>query len=280
MTAHRSLTHVYGIARAVALTDLPDRPSEPEGDGLGPPRRVACGDLAAVVGAVAVPRGASFDDLLRDNRRAERLILRHHGVLDALMGRCTVLPLRFGTVFVADPDDRRVKEALACDRPRLTKAIDRIDGAIEWGLKVYCARDRMGRWLAGQSLALIGLDRAAADADQGKAFFLRRRAERLTRDETDREIARCLAHASGVLLSAARASVAAKVQPAEVHGRQADMVFNGAYLVDCRQQLTFFDLVDELSAMHATRGLEYETTGPWPPYSFAAGGLGGDGHGR
>ena len=60
-----------------------------------------------------------------------------------------------------------------------------------------------------------------------------------------------------------------KFQAAAVHGRADDMVWNGAYLVAKPDEERFFDLIEELRTVLGPRGFHYETSGPWPPFSFA-----------
>ncbi len=49
----------------------------------------------------------------------------------------TVLPLRFGAVF---SDDDGVATALAMHCDALWEALDRVDGAREWGVKIFVIR--------------------------------------------------------------------------------------------------------------------------------------------
>ena len=60
-----------------------------------------------------------------------------------------------------------------------------------------------------------------------------------------------------------------KFQPAAVHGRADDMVWNNAYLVAKPAEERFFALIGELRKVHGPRGFHYEINGPWPPLSFA-----------
>jgi hypothetical protein len=48
------------------------------------------------------------------------------------------------------------------------------------------------------------------------------------------------------------------------------MVLNGAYLVDEANLEAFGAALAALEETYAAQGFEYELTGPWPPYHFAA----------
>ncbi|MFQ5814466.1 MAG: GvpL/GvpF family gas vesicle protein [Anaerolineae bacterium] len=49
-----------------------------------------------------------------------------------------------------------------------------------------------------------------------------------------------------------------------------EMVLNGAYLVDETELEAFRTVLATLEPTYADQGFEYELTGPWPPYNFAA----------
>ena len=73
-----------------------------------------------------------------------------------------------------------------------------------------------------------------------------------------------------VLAEIARAAISNPPQRRELHGRAATMVLNGAYLVDRDRAAEFGAAVDALAAHWAPRGLEFQLTGPWPPYNFTS----------
>jgi hypothetical protein len=60
-----------------------------------------------------------------------------------------------------------------------------------------------------------------------------------------------------------------KLQPAAVHGRADEMVWNNAFLVAKPDEERFFAVLDELRKVNRPFGFHYEINGPWPPFSFA-----------
>ena len=124
--------YVYGIIRAEKGGE---EPIVPPLEGLaGNPVRTIVGDgLAALVSMVATPAdGTSFEEELKDPEQAKRLILAHHRVLQCLLDERTVLPMRFGALFT---DDEKVSEMMHEHRQGLLKALERVEGAREWGVK-------------------------------------------------------------------------------------------------------------------------------------------------
>ena len=269
------LAYVYGIVSSASDVECFEAASVLAGATFGPPRLVSSDGLTAVVSDLTLSDDVSLAALVENGPDAEKLVLQHHRVLQALIVRQSVLPFRFGALF---DGDRGVVDALVRHREALLGAIGRIDGAVEWGLKVYCVRQKLGQWLPGDIPALVALEAQMASAGEGRSFFLRRQHQRLVEEETEQAIARCLNHMGERLDSTVREFASGKLQPTEVHGRDGAMVFNGACLVDRGLEELFFELVEDLREAYAGFGFDHEITGPWPPYSFADCQLGGDKH--
>ena len=49
------------------------------------------------------------------------------------------------------------------------------------------------------------------------------------------------------------------------------MILHGAYLVDAAAQAQFRDEVGAVARGRGDDGVDFELTGPWPPYNFAEG---------
>jgi hypothetical protein len=264
--AEAQCVYVYGIVRAEKGGKEPTIPSL-KGLAGNPVRTIAGDGVAALVSMVATPAdGTPFEEELKDPEQAKRLILDHHRVLQSLLDTRTVLPMRFGALFT---DGEKVSEMLHEHRQGLLEALERVEGAREWGVKIYCDCSVLRRHLGEKSPAVLAAQGELAAAAQGRAFFLQRRIARLGDEEVERIIAEDVKESRLRLCEIARADASMKFQPAAVHGRADDMVWNGAYLVARPDEERFFDLIEELRKVHEPLGFHYETNGPWPPFSFA-----------
>jgi len=258
--------YVYGITRANARGAEPNIPPL-KGIAENSVRTIVGDGLAALVSMVATPAdGTSFEEELQDPEQAKRLILDHHRVLQSLLDVQTVLPMRFGALFT---DDERVSEVLRDHRQGLLDALDRVEGAREWGVKIFCDRSILSLHLGKASPAVLAAQSELAAAAQGRAFFLQRRIERLGEEEAERAIAEAAEESRLQLCEVARADASMKLQPAAVHGRPDDMVWNNAFLVARADEERFFAAIDELLTANRPLGFHYEINGPWPPFSFA-----------
>ncbi len=258
--------YVYGIIRA---NEDGKEPIVPPLNGLADnPIHTIVGDgLAALVSMPAMKAdGTPFEEELKDPEQAKSLILDHHRVLQRLLDTRTVLPMRFGALFT---DAEKVSEALHEHRHGLLEALERVEDAREWGVKIFCDRSVLDHHLSEASPAVLAARDELAAARQGRAFFLQRRIARLGEEEAERAIAQGAEESRRSLCDIVRADASMKLQPAAVHGRADDMEWNGAFLVAKPAEERFFALIDELRKVHGPLGFHYETNGPWPPFSFA-----------
>ena len=74
------------------------------------------------------------------------------------------------------------------------------------------------------------------------------------------------------LVAVAEDGVPLDLQSRELSGRDEEMVFNAAYLVEDRER--FEEELGALADEHRARGVDFELTGPWPPYNFVPSELG------
>ncbi|MGW2825005.1 GvpL/GvpF family gas vesicle protein [Streptomyces sp. NPDC001443] len=151
----------------------------------------------------------------------------HRGVVDALTAVTTPLPLRPATVC---PDDSALRLMLETHGAAFTRALDRLDGRVEWSVNVYTETQptRMSEEAERFVTRLHGLLSRYAD-------------ESCFRDPQDSTF-------SGAA------------------GRAGHTVLNASYLVARTDSEQFVELVDRLKG--DAPGLRVELTGPWAAYSF------------
>jgi len=273
MSSATSIVYVYGILTNCSHLAL----DMPPGDlaGLvesGPLRILPFDNIAALVCDFVLPDGTDLETILEDSQSAERLILNHHQVLVDMVGRRTILPLRFGAVFT---EDAGVIAALSDRYSALQIALGRIDGALEWGVKTFCNRELLRQRVTGTVPEIGGLEREIADQGEGKAFFLRRRIERLILEEVEKTLEQCVAGMQEQLNLSVLEEVSVKLQPPTVHGHEHDMISNRSYLIGRGAEDSFMQSLENLRAAYAPFGLEYQMNGPWPAYSFSDKNFGG-----
>jgi Gas vesicle synthesis protein GvpL/GvpF len=246
--------YVYGVVRASKADD--DVAGEVRGvDPEGRILFVADGEVAALASVVSLAEfgDGAIEDNLHDPAWLTEKVRAHDAVLHGVLKNASLVPFRFGAIF---RDEEQVRRMLR-SQTRLPATLDRLDGTVELGVKGYVDAERFAR------------SREPGEPDDpaaaGRAYLLRKQAERRLAEERRAFGAELAAAAHEELSSAARE---ARLNPIR-SGDDGDMFLNGAYLVEEGETAAFRARVDELERTHASDGVRFEPTGPWPPYNFA-----------
>ena len=174
--------------------------------------------------------------------------VRHQAVLSKLAGRGAVLPARFGLVF---SNEKTILRHMASRRRELRAQFRKVEGADEWGIKVF--RLNPGPQLI--NVAKSGSDYLKKKADAMHAELARSERGRALPDEING-------------FAAELKKVARDVAPGgSVSRGQPGLEWQVSILLPKEQRAKFNALV-ERSASAWAGAHRIEVTGPWPPYSF------------
>jgi hypothetical protein len=243
------LRYVYAVCRPFASA----LQSQLTGVAGVPPRQVPHHGLIAVVSTVPEadfaeePLRAHLEDLdwLTATARA------HQGVIDALTAVTTPLPLRLGTVF---RDDSGVRVMIEAHEEEFRRTLDRLEGRVEWGVKVYLETpaEEPGRPVARPA--------------SGRDYLRQRRRQSQSAEETWRRAEEFATGLHRALADFAEDSRLHAPQNPALSGAAGRNVLNAAYLVPRAHSEEFVELVDRTK--DEAPGIRVELTGPWAAYSF------------
>lgn len=244
------LRYVYAVCRPFRAA----HEDGPAGIGGVPPRLLPHEGLVAVVGTVPEtdfaeePLRARLEDLewLTATARA------HQGVVDWLTAVTTPLPLRLATVFRDDSGVRAMLQERADD---FHHALDRLDGRVEWGVKVFAETET--------APAPEQPHKPATGRDYLRQRRLRQQAHAEIRENTEQFARRLHETLSG----RAEDSRLHTPQNPALSGSSGRNVLNAAYLVPRAESEAFVTKVDQEKS--GIPGVRVELTGPWAAYSFS-----------
>ncbi|NEB05452.1 GvpL/GvpF family gas vesicle protein [Streptomyces sp. SID13726] len=245
------LRYVYAVCRPFGAA----LQSQLTGLGGDPPRLLTHRGLIAVVSHVPEqdfaegPLRAHLEDLdwLTATVRA------HQCVIDALTAVTTPLPLRLGTVF---RDDSGVRTMIEAGEEDFLRTLDRLDGRVEWGVKVYAETE------PGEPERPA----PAAQPASGRDYLRQRRQQTRAREDTWQQAESFATRLHATLSAHAEDSRLHAPQNATLSGASGRNVLNAAYLVPRKHSEEFVELVDRTK--DDTPGMRVELTGPWAAYSF------------
>lgn len=246
------LRYVYAVCRPFG-TPLQ---SQLTGVGGAPPRLLHHHGLVAVVSTVPErhfaeePLRAHLEDLdwLTETARA------HQQVIDALTTVTTPLPLRLATVF---RDDSAVRTMMEAREEFFRRTLDRLDGRVEWGVKIYAETEPEE---SGEP------EPSSGNAASGRDYLRRRSARVRTREERWEKAEHFAARLHETLSEYAEDSQLHAPQNPALSGQAGRNVLNAAYLVPRNRSEEFVELVDRTK--DDPSGMRVELTGPWAAYSF------------
>jgi hypothetical protein len=248
--------YVYGVVPADADADLFEGAESV--DSSRPVVLLSDGPLAAIVSRVPLAEFGeeAIQSNLHDPAWLEEKVRAHDGVLEAALGRTALVPFRFGTIYRGEEQVR----AMLREHGELSGTLDRLRAKIELGVKGFLDAERFAARRA----------ESPPEAGGGRAYLLRKQAERELAEEREAFIAACAQEAHERLGAVAEEARANPLQRPEVSGRPGEMFLNAAYLVFTDGAEAFRSTLRELQSSHVADGVEYELTGPWPPYNFVA----------
>jgi hypothetical protein len=254
-------TYLYCLVRSPRAPSLAGTPRGLP--GAAPPRALdAGGGVWAVVATVPLARygAAPVERNLRDLKWVSACAVAHEAVVASFLAATAVVPAK---LFILFDDDARALAHVTRERRRIERALERVAGCAEWGVRVHLDERRA-------LLRASARDGNGARAAVSGTGFLQRK-QRVHR--AARELgARARAHVDEMFEELAARASDARRRPPEPSGPSARLVLDAAYLVPRGGAAGFKQAVRAATRALAPSGYDVTLTGPWPPYNFVAGG--------
>jgi len=204
---------------------------------------------------------------LTDMGWVEKKVRQHEKVIKEIMQYTTVLPFKFGTVFRAGENVQGLLEKHATE---FKKIISELEGKEEWGLKIYCDLEKFKDILQRGDEKIKEIEQEIASVSKGKAYFLKKKKDELINNISDERISEYTLDSFDGLERLSAAFKINKLFPYEVTQKKEKMVLNAAFLISKERMKDFNSTSVYLKAKYKPKGLEFDWTGPWPPYNFTA----------
>jgi hypothetical protein len=255
--------YLYCFARAGKVRDI----SAVGVDGRNGVIAKEAGGVAAVSSPVLLDDfcGESADANMKDPAWVIPRACRHEHVIEEVMSRSSVLPVRFGAVFSSSEALRQLLEQ-ECEG--ICRFLDWVRDKEEWCLKGFVYADRAREWLMASDPALAD-QRAQMPESPGARYF---QQKRLLADA--RLQSREWAHAVAQQVEAELKELVLEFRPLrlqqrDLSGTDAEMVWNWALLLPRERVADLRRRAGEIGARYAEQGLTLDVSGPWPPYNFS-----------
>ena len=228
-------------------------------DAAHPPHDVDLADAKGLDGAAvyALPYrdiAAAVSDLGRAPLTpGPEVALQYESIIERLMARYCLLPMRFGTLV---RNDAAVMGILQKHYPAFIRNLKQVKDRVEYGLKLLWDVER----IKGHALVEVRETVPPLNEDSPPKKYLRQKLQEHRGEEALRQKAERVIETIHPPLKALSACSKAKTMITP------KIIFDAAYLVATAQQETFIQTVQALDAQQPE--LEFLLTGPWPPYNF------------
>jgi hypothetical protein len=211
-------------------------------------------NLAAIVGLLPVDGFgvANWEENAANVSWLGQVARRHNEVLQYAATTGDVVPLRLPSLY-GNLDS--LADTLRSSGDLLKRALQRIQGKLEWSVKVYRSASEKD-------------PPVTAEAASGRDYLLARSRDLSARSVTREQLGEQVLEIHETLGQASAEYVRNQPQDAALSRRREQMLLNGAYLVGRADQSRFLKLVDEIADRPLASGLLLEVGGPWPAYNF------------
>lgn len=258
--------YVYCIAESAAAAQLPAASLPAAIEDQSKLEWVVSNDLAAL--SSTVPRASYSEDSLAEHLSdaswtAVRA-MRHETVMEYVARRASVVPLRFGTIYLERAGVERMLEE---KRRELAQIIDRLRGREEWGVNVYCDQTTLMSSITAVSPVLRDLVERAAQASPGQSYLMQKKIETLKVDEVRAALTRIIDEIEQELSQQSEDAKRLRVLKVEAT-EYGELKAKFAFLIKRVDFETFRDAAERLAQTHQATGVRLELTGPWPAYNF------------
>lgn len=260
--------YLYGVAEQETSGTVRAAISPVSGIDGHPVSVVDCGTLTAIVSPVSTADflPESLSARAADADWLEAMVRAHNEVIDAVHMRTTILPAKFGSVY------RRADDLLRALEPSgdaMRAQLQRLRETDEWAVHVYADRTVVQEDIAANDADIHALRSQLADARPGRAFFLQRKlADELATLTESALVAAAQSIHERILPHALEYALSSPARVARVESGKVE-ILRAAYLVRRQDTDHFLQTADSAGQDYA--GMDMETTGPWPPYSFVTG---------
>ncbi|HSE32912.1 MAG TPA: GvpL/GvpF family gas vesicle protein [Pyrinomonadaceae bacterium] len=252
-----------GPAKAIAAEPLPAAIEDDAALEL-----IGVDDFMAVTSNVPLSMYGeeSLEDNLIDPTWTAIRAMRHERVVEHFAKRTGVVPLRFGTIYLARDGVERMLSEKAED---FREIIQRVGQSEEWGVNVFSDREKLLNAITELSPKLRELSEQARNTSPGQAYLLQKKTEGLRTEEARSELARIIDNIEARLIEKTKAGKRLRVLKVEAT-ESGELKAKFALLVEKTHFDDFREEAEKIAKEVDKIGIRLELTGPWPTYNFAS----------
>jgi hypothetical protein len=222
-------------------------------------------DIVAVLSPVALEEfcGPAAEQKMKDLAWMGPRACRHEEIVEQAMGRSPVLPARFGTIFSSL---EKLETLISEHHGAISKFLARVADKEEWAVKGFLDRQRAHSRIVAK--ALEEQNAAPSTVTPGIRYFQEQRIRAEAEKQLNDWVRKTCSEIAGELYRHASDFSQGKLISGGETTTGADKILNWAFLVPRGGATGFRAQIDRVNVELKSHGLAFESSGPWPPYSF------------
>lgn len=239
-----------------------------EGTGITGSEMLVMKDFSDVTAVVCeVPEdefsGSSAEIKLQDLGWIAPKAVRHEQVIEEVMRYSPVLPARFGSLFSSV---ERLANLVESNMVAISSFLDEVANKEEWSVKGSVSKKTALENIFVDKLKEIFED--FSSLKPGVRYFKERQLRSAAEKEVADTVKQICNSVANQLTSLSTGAKQRKIVSLSNEEDDKQTVVNWAFLVDHSLVRNFLKLIEYANAKYNAKGVFFECSGPWPPYSF------------
>jgi hypothetical protein len=191
----------------------------------------------------------------------------HHDVISTLHNNCTVLPLKFCTIY---SNEKSLKDELSRKEENICRLLSYFKNREGWNVKIYCDKEKVTNYVNENNPLIKETKQKINKMSPGKQFLMKKKFDLVLLKSVNEEIETLTNKIHEKIVNLSDQYTPKKIWNKQITGKKEDMVWNGVYLINNGDATKKFKLdVLQIQKEYEEIGFLLECTGPWPPYDFS-----------
>lgn len=175
----------------------------------------------------------------------------------------SIIPIKFGTIF---HNKENIINFLEENRHSLVENLIRLNGTVEWSIKVYCDLERfINTSMLEEKKELLS---RISNTSKGAAYFIQKKISGQMETMAKSKVLSVTDQLFNLLMSESTGGKLNKLLSREATGQKFDMYMNAVFLIKKADIGLFLSTVDKYRKENIDNGILIEQSGPWAPYNF------------
>ncbi|MDD3395392.1 MAG: GvpL/GvpF family gas vesicle protein [Anaerotignum sp.] len=237
-------------------------------DGIGGLFSIQYRDMIAVVSEIALDKfqlhTTGADDEI-DMDWIEQKASAHERIVEQLMKENDLLPAKFCSIV---KNKEGVEAFLADNYPEYVRALQRLKGCEEWGVKAYLWPEKLKQFITENTPEIRERIEMLSFMSNTSTYLMKRKIDNLIHEQTDNRFDFIEEYIVKALRAVSECEASLKPVAPKLQQTEDRFFFNASFLVRKTMLQSFHQQLNELSDKFEPEGVTFKITGPWPPYTF------------